>query len=233
MRLLRTALIAVAALCGVGAPAFASSAFLSATVSTTAQPSGFTAAGTLANLAGANSGNNLNTTDYAEQVSSNGSNHSGTWTISAGMVVNLAGSTTFTINVWAATDDATTSATLTSLTFTDSGGHTKTVSAINLAINPAKDQKNNLFSSTATYALGGGFDPSAITSISLNIVVGTQNNGARFGLDAVQISGTSGVFTTPEPGTFALFSLGLAGLGFVVRRKSKRGARPAAKPSTA
>jgi len=221
LRLLFVALLVV--LCA-NASAFGSTAFLSGTV-TSNSPANYTISN-LSNAAGSNNGTLASATATADNASSN-------WTISAGMAINLSGSTSFTIDVWTQASNANElSASLSQIVFTDGASNTKTVTVNqNVTGTGGKGGQDGTivqFTINATYASGGSFDPSNVTNINFTLALtGGKNagkNSESFSIDALRISGLS----TPEPGAFALFSIGALGLGFLVRRRFARGARPTA-----
>ena len=80
------------------------------------------------------------------------------------------------------------------------------------------DSSGNLLSGAVTpngsgSTFFGAISDTAFTSFSLTVTGGSS--GQIWGLDALDFGGDS----IPEPGTLALFGLGLAGLGFARRRK--------------
>jgi hypothetical protein len=222
MNLTRKLLAALVVVLGASAPAFASEAFLSGTA-TSNTITGYTISNT-SNILG---GSDLNTADI--HINADSAAATVTWTLGAGLSVDISQSNQFRLTIWTADDDPTQiSAVLSQVTFTDTGSHQITVSSGFGDVTPAAAKKgvsSGVFAFNVSYSPTGGFDPANIASISFDLAVTTTKNAKNinFGVDAVAVS------SVPEPGAFALFALGAVGLGVLARRRTRRSAKTAAK----
>jgi hypothetical protein len=215
-------LVALVAVLGASAPAFASQAFLSGTA-TSNSISGYTIANT-SNIIG---GSDSNTADI--HINADSAAATVTWTLGAGLSVDLTESNQFRMTIWTTDDDPTQiSAVLSQITFTDGNSVSITVSSGLGDVTPAPAKKGlstGVFAFNTTYSPTGGFNPANITQVSFDFAVTTTKNAKtiNFGIDAISVS------SVPEPGTFALFAVGAVGLGVLARRKARRAAKTAAK----